>query len=198
LGKLSTIKTTDKSLSVLDCIIAYLDQMAPETFEVVDDCTCTPSASKYSIVTETKVLKDARRGLETVRKIKSMEKFYLSATKKLDDIEREMRQARDAFDKCLDHFCVPRGSMDANDFFGMLAEFFDCFEKAVAAHEMRQKLASQPPAKSGLLNPSFMKQRRETAHSISSAAAATTYIPKKNSVYTPRPSIFGRMRPGKD
>ena len=171
--------------------------MAPETFGVADDCTCVPSAAKYSIASESKILKDARRGLEAVRKIRAMERFYLSASKKLDDIEREMRMAKEAFDKCLDHFCVSRGSMDTNDFFGYLAEFFDEFDKAIAALEAKQKQSAfSAQARSGLMNPAFMKLRRESSLSFHTAGGRN----QSDSIYNPRPSasrpsIFGRMKP---
>jgi hypothetical protein len=196
LSKLVTIKTADKTLSVLDCIVSYLDQMAPETFEVGDDCNCVPSAAKYSLANEAKILKDARRGLETVRKIKAMERFYLSASKKLNDIEREMKLAKDSFDRCMDHFCAPRGSLDSHEFFGILSEFFDQFDKAITAHEIRQKQLSNPQMKSGLMNPAFMKMRRESSMSFSSAngAAAKQNDSSRPSAY--RPSVFGRMKPG--
>jgi len=198
LSKLTTTKTADKSLSVLDCIVAYVDQMAPETYEVADDCTCTPSAAKYSLSREAQIMKDARRELEAVRKIKAMEKFFLSASKKLDDLERELKHAREAFEKCLDHFCMPHGSMETDQFFCVLSEFFDSFDKAIAAFEVRQRQLFNPgpQVRSGLFNPAFMKQRRESSMSFNSTAGGAML--KKPSFNGARPSIFGRMRPQKE
>jgi len=193
LSKLSTIKTVDKSLSVLDCTVAYLDQMAPETFEVSDDCNCAPSAAKYSLAQESKVMQEARKGLEFVGKMKGLEKFYKSALKKLDEMDRELKSAKEAFDKCLDHFCIARGKFDTNEFFGILEEFFESFDKAVVGHEVRQRQLTNPNVRSGLMNPSFMQQRRESSYSFNNAAAP---LPRKVSYM--RPSIFGRMKPGQD
>ena len=169
--------------------------MAPETFEVADDCTCVPSAAKYSLVHETKALSDARKNLETVRKIRAMEKFYLSASKKLNDIERDMKLAKESFDRTLDHFCIPRGTIDTNEFFGGLADFFDDFDKAISLHEARQKQLANPGVRSGLLNPAFMKARRESSMSFSTTAGAASKLgPNRPSAY--RPSVFGRLKPG--
>ena len=130
-----------------------------------------------------------------------MERFVLNASKKLDNIERELRQARESFDKCLDHFCITRGTMDSDEFFGILSEFFDQFEKAVAALELRHRQKMHNASKSGLMNPNYMKMRRESAMSFSdvrnSNGGSDSTTPRKVS-YQPRPSIFGRMRPVKN
>lgn len=195
LSKLSTIRTTDKSLSVLDCIVEYIDLAAPECLEVADECTCTPMASQYSLQAEHAKLVQCRKTLETlVKRFKPMEQFYLSALRSLDLLEREFTLAELSFQRCLEHFCVPTTggpNMDSKEFFQLLQEFFLQVDKSIQALEQRQKTnqlnhqASQLfRGQSGLMNPGWMQQRKKSVSEDNNK-------PMKLG----RMSVFGRMRP---
>ncbi|KAH9255626.1 hypothetical protein BASA81_006456 [Batrachochytrium salamandrivorans] len=191
LSKLSTIRTTDKSLSVLDCVVEYLDLCAPECFGVGEECTCTPMAAQFSLQQERAKLLSSRKTLETlVRRFKPMEHFYFTAARALDHIEREFIQAEIAFARCLEHFCLEVSAMDTKEFFETLQEFFAQLDRSVVALEQRQRVqqstnqASQLfRGQSGLLNPGWMQQRKKSVSE------------DKPQVKMGRMSVFGRMRP---
>lgn len=191
LSKLSTIRTTDKSLSVLDCVVEYLDLCAPECFGVGEECTCTPMAAQFSLKQERAKLLASRKTLETlVRRFKPMDHFYFTAARALDHIEREFAQAETAFARCLEHFCLDASSMDTKEFFETLQEFFTQLDRSVVALEQRQRVqqstnqASQLfRGQSGLLNPGWMQQRKKSVSE------------DKSQVKMGRMSVFGRMRP---
>lgn len=175
----------------------YLDQAAPECFGVAEECTCTPLvAAQYSLRAEEAKLAACRKTLDNlVKRYRPMENFYFSASHALDQLERDFALANQAFENCLRHFCLPppragANGMDTKEFFQLLQDFFQQLDRSVVALEERQRLmrmnnqASQLfRGQSGLLNPSWMQQRKKS-------------VSEDKPVRMGRMSVFGRMRPG--
>jgi len=204
-------------MSVLDCVVTYLDQVFPEAFGAGDDCTCVAEAAKYSLKEQAKALEKARSKVAFIKRFPDMDRFYWYTTKKLDAAEKELRLAKVSFGKCLQYFCAPE-DMDTDEFFGCLTDFFQCLDVAVAAHEVRERMGfsrtvSPSPvndraaaSNSSVSSTSSKKSVGSTRLSIftrpssSAMTGADSSASKKHSsmALTNRKSVFGRMRPVKE
>jgi hypothetical protein len=204
LSKLSKIKSTDKSLSVLDCIVDYLDQTCPEVFGVVDDWTCVAEAAKYSLKEQTILARNVRISLGRIRAVPEMNEFHDTAIRKMLRMELDLQKAKDAFAKAKEFFGIAqKDDVDTDAFFGMLSDFFICLDNAVLAREARDRTLGGPSkgnASDGDKR-ELPKQKKSVASTrlsifgrLSSSAGSES---GRKSLNAPRQSIFGRMRPVK-
>ena len=189
-------------LSALDCIVIYLEQSSPEVFGVVDECNCAVEAAKYSLKEQQELIKDVRSRLEQTRLIFEMEDFFTKAMNKLWLIDRDLRRAKQSFDKALGYFEVPSSiNMDTDEFFGILSDFFICLDQAVSAHEARErKDAAMNRAtlfRTGTRSDSVASTGSTRSGRLSILGRSTTGSVSK-AFNLARPSIFGRMRPAKE
>lgn len=130
--KLSHIRSpVNRSVTVLECVVRYIEAEAPELLEVSSYLMCTPSASKYDLVEQEKFLIEARRGLEKVRLIPKMESFHFQANKKLNTIEKNLNKASETFRDALEYFGYDRFAMDSSTFFNHIKEFLIAYDQIV-------------------------------------------------------------------
>ncbi len=130
--KLSHIRSpVNRSITVLECVVKYVEAEAPELLEVSSYLMCTPSASKYDLMEQEKFLTEARRGLEKVRLIPKMESFHFQANKKLNTIEKNLNKASEIFRDALEYFGYDRFAMDSSTFFNHMKEFLAAYDQIV-------------------------------------------------------------------
>lgn len=198
-------------MSVLDCIVEYIQANSPELLEVADECTCVTEASRYSLNEQLSASLEIRQRLAAVRTIGGMEEFFKAAMEKLDKIENDLAQAKRSFKKALDYFAVsPTEDLDTDSFFSMISDFFMCIEQAVDAREARERLAAVQSRPGHVVFDQTARAADSTGSMGSKASTASTRLSifkrpsrststssKKTSIIQ-RQSIFGRMRPSKE
>jgi len=141
--KLGLTKTVrDKNTSVLDCVAGYCMRCYPDFASVSELIPMVLAAKKVELETQIKSVRDMRRGVEAVRKMRQLEAFAFDAMRRLDTVESEMGVARDFYDRCLGYFGMPKGEMDTNIFFDMLYQFFDMWGKSVVKRQREVKSAA--------------------------------------------------------
>lgn len=222
LAKLTTVRSPlDRNMSVMDCLVEYLQKTAPECFDVSDELMVLPNVRDHSLNQLVQMLKDAKKGVEKCNRIKKMETFCSSAFRKLTEIEKEASQAKQSFEKCLDYFALSHGSMDADVFFTHLMNFLQAFDKAV--QDMEEKQRRRPTqgggtgGRMGGRRPSFMVRvfgpggggtrgggggealdtlgelpLKTGAAALGSSAGGRS---QRKTSFMPRQSIFGRIKP---
>jgi hypothetical protein len=134
--RLGTIKSmTDKSLTVLDFIVQCVaDSTEPKILEFCRDLELCVQARRIDLSLQIKAVREYRRGLEAVRRIKQLEDFAFGAMRDLDQLESSMQVVRDFFGNALEYFGYEREAMTSIEFFEAVCAFMQLWTQAVAKY----------------------------------------------------------------
>jgi len=137
--RLSATKSqVDKSLSLMEFIVQTLaNSDEPACLEFVDELTfLVNDARKIDLAVHVKAVREYRRGVEAVRRIKQMEAFAYKAMNELDELESSMQVSRDFYHNALEYFGYEKEpAMLSNEFFESLYAFMTMVSNAHAKHK---------------------------------------------------------------
>jgi len=126
LHKLAMTKSVnDKSVTMLDFLAKTLESAVPDALKVLDDLPTLAAARKVELQQQLRLIRDSRRALEGLRKVKQLEVFAFTSMQSLDSVESQSGVARDFFDRACAYFCIEVGAMDSHEFFETLWTFLD-------------------------------------------------------------------------
>jgi len=141
LSKLAMTKSVDdKNVTLLDFLAKTLEAHLPDAVRVLDDLPTLSQARKVELQAQMRLIRDSRRAVEGLRKVKQLEVFAFTAMQSLDSVESQMGVARDFFDRACAYFAIEVGAMDSHEFFENLYVFLDAL--SVIAEKARKVAAA--------------------------------------------------------
>ena len=185
--KLGTTKSVvDKSMSVLDFIVqCIMASNEASVLDFVNELAIVGEAKRIDLGVHLKAVREYRRGVEAVRRIKQMEGFAFQAMRQLDDLESSMQVVRDFYSNALEYFGYERhAAMTSNEFYESLWAFITMVEQAVS----REKKSTEARVR-----------KERAAAGAAKRAAKMANNPRKASIFR-RPSValFGKRKKATD
>jgi hypothetical protein len=193
LGKLAMTKSVDdKAVTMLDFLVEILGKQTPDSLRVLEDLPSLAAARRVELQAHMRLIRDTRRAVEGLRKVKQLEFFAFSAMQKLDTVESHMGVARDFFDRTCVYFAIEVGAMDSHELYETLFVFLDSMvtlaEKSRKAAELvAKKLEQEKQQKQGRSTTAQQRQQAPAASAPGGAEGADAG-PRKA-----RRSVFERV-----
>jgi len=186
LHKLAMTKSvSDKSVTLLDFLAKALESAAPDALKVLDDLPSLAAARKVELQQQLRLIRDSRRAVEGLRKVKQLEVFAFTAMQSLDTVESQTGVARDFFDRACAYFCIEAGAMDSHEFFETLWVFLD----ALTTIADKARAQAQKQAKDAQRKATETHEKAEIDAQINAAGGKKT---RKSILQT----VMGGMRGG--
>lgn len=140
LNKLAFTRTIrDRRVTVMDIVASYCLRCYPDYAGLDELQPLVASSKKLELEAQVKNIRDMRRGMEALRRIKQMEKYADDAMRRLDIVESELGVTRGSYDALLEYFGIAKGEMETAMFFEQFGVFLDHWSKAISRKLKEQK-----------------------------------------------------------
>ncbi|XP_056623580.1 disheveled-associated activator of morphogenesis 1 [Triplophysa dalaica] len=156
LNKIADTKSSiDKNVTLLHYLITILEQKYPKVALIHDDLQNVPTAAKVNMTELEKDINNLRTGLKSVeveldyqrgqtqihgdKFVSVVSQFITVAGFGFSDVEDSLQEAKDLFEKAVNHFGEDSTRMQPDEFFGIFDQFLQAFNEAKQDNENMQR-----------------------------------------------------------
>ncbi|XP_030623666.1 disheveled-associated activator of morphogenesis 1 isoform X1 [Chanos chanos] len=157
LNKIADTKSSiDKNITLLHYLITILEQKYPKVAQFQEELPHVPEAAKVNMTELEKDIKNLSTGLKNVEKeldyqksrpqdsgdkfVSVVSQFITVASFSFSDVEDSLQEAKELFQKAMQHFGEDPARMQPDEFFGIFDQFLQAFAEARQDNEnMRRR-----------------------------------------------------------
>jgi len=138
--RLSTIKSNrDKTFTVLDSVAGYCVRCYPDFSSLTELAPLATAAKKVDLTAASYVLRDMKKRVESIRRLKQLERFSKEATIRLAAADDQLKLSTEAFNRCLEYFGIYANDMDVAMFFDLFLQFLQAWDKSLSKLQKIEK-----------------------------------------------------------